>query len=437
VSNYFISGTDLKQLHDQSFTLRNSSGELAHFRIPKPAIGWPRTGLEAYGLLVDCKHPSRGDVPSFLKIFKMEIPHRSGRSAFLIKTGLAKHHPWLFQGMPYVAMDGFTVNGLRIVGHIAQQIRGAQGGSAEDLGRLRNNNAWNPPKSDRKRAAGHLCCAVAGLEDLGLIHGDLASRNVVIGAAPDGKVAAVLCDFDGFYHPSQPLLPMQHNNTPCRPIGSSGYQYPEVVESLAANNPDISIRTDRFALGVLVCELMIWDGSVTQELDREELLTNEIIQKRDLSLLPDTIRRKWKEGFDLLQDALKARDIAGMPSPEAWLDLLKGVELPTIPFSGRPYVKIYRRKGPPQLVKEVRLLKPQGSFAPVHPDLRPVEFSAPTASLQLQVQWTFPIFLRRNGKVSNLGKGPRKVALQPGDIVTSNQWELEIFDGSQQPSTVP
>lgn len=437
MSKYFISGTDLKQLHDQSFTLRSLSGALANFRIPKPGNGWPRTGLEAYGLLIECQHPSRGSVPSFLKIFKMEVPHRSSRSSFLIKTGLARHHPWLFQGMPYVAMDGFTINGLRIVGHIAQQIRGANGSSAEDLGRLRSNNLWNPSKSERKRAAGHLCCAIAALEDLGMVHGDLSSRNVVIGAAPDGKVAAILCDFDGFYHPSQLLLPMQHNNTPCRPIGSPGYQYPELVEGLAANKSDVSVRTDRFALGVLVCELMVWDDSVTRELDREELLTNEIIQKRDLALLSNKVRRKWKEGFDLFQDALKAKDFNSMPSPETWLDLIKGVVLPTIPFTGRPYVKVYRRTGPPQLVKEVRLRKPRGSFAPVHPDLRPLEFLAPPAALHLQVQWALPIFLRRDGKVSNIGKGPRKITLQPGDVLTSNQWELEILDDSHLPQTVP
>jgi serine/threonine protein kinase len=432
VNDYFISGSDLKLLYNQFFRLRNLSGQEAEFSIPQPAPGWPRTGLEAYGLLVDCKHPSRGNVPSFLKIFKMEIPYRAKRSEYLIKTGLARHHPWLFQGMPYVAMDGFTINGIRVVGHIAQQIRGNNGFTAEDLSRLRNNNSWKPTQTERKRAAGHLCCAVAALEELEIVHGDISSRNVIIGAAPDGKVAAILCDYDGFYQPKQPLLPLQYNNTPCRPIGSAGYQYPQVVADLTANKADVAVKTDRFALAVLACELMVWDESVTQELGREELLTNEIIQKCDLTPLPVKIRNKWKEGFDLLQDALRAKDIAEMPSPAAWLDILKGLPSITVPFTGRPQVNVSRRKGSPVLIGKVNLVNPHGSFAPLHPDLRALEFSAPPAALHLKIQWGFPVLLRRNGRLTSLGNGPRTLSLQPGDVVTSNQWEFEVLD-SQHP----
>jgi hypothetical protein len=173
---------------------------------------------------------------------------------------------------------------------------------------------------------------------------------------------------------------------------------------------------------------MIWDESVTKELGREELLDNEIIRGRDLAKLSSKITQKWKEGSDLLQDALKAKKITDLPSPDAWLDLISGLQAPVAPFIGRPLVNVYRRRGAREFVKRVKLGNVKGSFAPVNPDLRALEFLAPSGGLTLDVQWGFPVFLRRNERLTSLGKGPRKLMLQPGDVVTSNQWELEILD---------
>lgn len=431
MNNYFITASDLKVLYGQTFNLKNLQGEESRFHIPHPGNGWPRSGLEAYGLLVECQHPSRGSVPSFLKIFRLDLPNRSVRTAHLIHLGLAKHHPWLFQGMPYVAMKHFRINGLSVVGHIAQQIRGLNGTAAEDFARLRSLQGWKATPEERTRVAGHLCCAVAALEQLSLVHGDLSSRNVMIGAAQDGEIAAILCDFDGFYHPSQPLLPREHNNIPCRPMGALGYQYPHLLAELANGASDPFVRTDRFALAVLVCELMVWDNTVACELDREELLSDEIIRKRDLALLPAQVRWKWKDGFDLLQDALNARDIAEFPSPETWLHLLLGK-----PFVGRPQIKIYRRKGRRELLREVRLGSAQGDLSPAHRTLSDVKFYvSPTTSgfeCRLEFVWNAPVFLRRRGgRPQDVGKGPTSLTVQPGDIVNSNQWEFEIIDSAQ------
>ena len=431
MNSYFMTASDLKKLYGQKFKLKNQQGEEARFRIPPPGDGWPRSGLEAYGLLVECEHSSRGLVPSFLKVFRLDLPNRSERTAYLIRLGLAKHHPWLFQGMPYVAMKHFSINGVKVVGHIAQQIRGLNGTAAEDFSRLRSLDDWKASPEERTRVAGHLCCSVAALEKLSLVHGDLSARNVMIGGAQDGKIAAILCDFDGFYQPAQLMLPLEYNHTPCRPMGSPGYQYPHLLQELANGASDPSVRTDRFALAVLVCELMVWDAAVARDVDREELLSDEIIRKRDLALLPTQVRRKWKDGFDLLQAALATKDPGDFPSPEIWLELLLGKR-----FIGRPQVKVYRRKGRRELLREVRLGSDQGDFSPAHPTLADIKFRvSPTTSgfeCALEIKWSFPVLLRRRGgRLQDAGKGPVIVAVQPGDLVNSNQWEFEILDSAK------
>src|ERR1043165_4735310 len=125
MSNYSIVAHDLKKLPGQSFQIANkTSGGKIKFNILTPEPGWPRTGLEAYVMAVNCDHPTRGPIPSILKIFKQNIPERAQRTRFLIDLGLAKHHPWLFQGMPYASIRQMVVNGVQIVGHIAQHILG-------------------------------------------------------------------------------------------------------------------------------------------------------------------------------------------------------------------------------------------------------------------------------------------------------------------------
>lgn len=435
MSNYSIAGIDLKKLYNQSFqiTNKNSSGKIK-FNIPLPAEGWPRTGLEAYVVTVNCNHPSRGQVPSILKIFKQNIGERAQRTRFLIDLGLAKHHPWLFQGMPYAAIKLMPVNGVQIVGHIAQHILGKNRGPSEDVFRLRQSGEWTYPWDLRKRLAGHLCCSVFALELLGVVHGDISGRNLVIGAAPDGFPAAILCDYDGFFHTLQPLLPSKYDGIPCRPLGSPGYQYPGLLEDLAANKPNIYVESDRFALAALVCEIMIWSDAVAKKLGRETLLDDNIVRSRNLSKIPADVRKLWKDGFDVLENAIRANTLKAMPGPANWMQAL-GVSVdpevlqPQITFKHRPHIEIRRRRGTlVNKIQHIRLQTQSGDLKKVAPELAQIEFSAPPSSLTLHIKWKAPIFLRRNGKLVELGMGPSKVPVQPTDVVVSNHWELEVFD---------
>jgi hypothetical protein len=435
MSNYSIAGTDLKKLYDQSFQITNKgSGGKIKFSIPKPIQGWPRTGLEAYVIAVSCNHPSKGQVDSILKIFKQNIPERAQRTRFLIDLGLARHHPWLFQGMPYAAIKQMPVNGVQIVGHIAQHILGKHNGPSEDVFRLRQRGDWKYPSDVRKRLAGHLCCSIFALELLGVVHGDITAKNLVIGAAPDGNPAAILCDYDGFYHSLQPLLPSEYEGIPCRPLGTPGYQYPKLLEDMAANKPNVYVETDRFALAAMVCEIMIWSKSLEAKLGRETLLEDELVKTRSLSKIPADVRKLWKDGFDLLDTALKAKSFSAMPSPASWMQAL-GVTVdpevlqPQITFKHRPHIEIRKRRGTTvNKIQHTRLLTQSGNFQKVAPELAQIEFSAPNGALTLHIKWKAPIYLRRAGKLLDLGTGPSKVPVQPTDVIVSNHWELEVSD---------
>lgn len=427
---YSISAVDLRQLFGQKFNVPNlaSGGSVVEFYIQNRTPGWPRTGLEAIGLLVDCDHPTRGHVPSFLKIFKADVPERLQRNNFLIKLGLAHHHEWLFTGMPYMAISK-TINGVRIIGHAAQQIRG-KGQVAEDFGRLRVQGRWALDRDTRTRLAGHLCCAIRALEKMDIVHGDISAGNIMIGVDGHNEPAAMLCDFDGFYKPGIAPLPQS-----IRPIGTMGYQYPELLYQRNSRHPDIIVKTDRFAMAVMLCELMVWPNKAEDIEDREQLLTDDMIERRSLDGVPKDLVREWPAGFDLLEHALRAQTIQNMPSPAQWLGALD-VNIgpgPAKSFSGRPLIDLFRRHGSqaPRLVKQVRLDSNNGDFGKVHPkypELQQLQFDVSNRKLKLRLGWNAPVFLRRERELYELGMAPREVEAQPEDVVISNFWELVISD---------
>ncbi len=433
-SPYFITGGDLKKIYGHKFSAKNWDKRDVTFRIPTPVAGWPRGGLEAYGLLVDCEHPDHGTIPSFLKVFKQDVAERGDRNRFLIQLGLAKHHPWLFHGMPYLSFRG-KVNGVPIVAHAARRV-GMNSSQSEDMAHLRDRGQWSFARDVRRRLAGHLCCAVAALEQLDFVHSDLSPRNIVVTTAPDGEPAAVLCDYDGFAHPKQSMLPMK-----LRPLGTPGYQSPEIVACLDRDEPDIRIESDRFALGALACEIMVWQPTTADELNRAEMLTPDLVRKRDVGGVPKTLRQRWPEGFDLLQRALAARSKIDLPSPVDWLQAL-GVHLPagllpTKPLTGTPRVAIRRRVGHPARIteiREVRLRSDGGTFGnvdPNHGELSSVEFVRRQDTLALKFGWKHPVILTRAGQPTLTVTAPCTVQVQAGDRLNSAFFEFDIHQDPQ------
>ncbi|WP_169055207.1 protein kinase [Azospirillum sp. TSH100] len=441
MTNYSFSASNLKKIYGQKFYANNmAGGGNITFSIHNESNARPRTGLEAYGILVSCHHPSLGDLPSFLKIFKVDIPERRERTEFLIQSGLTKSHEWLFQGVPYAWLPGSTINSHTIIGHVALQIGGRFGGCAEDFSRLKEQGAWNgtyDPKL-RKTFAAQLCCAVAALESMQIVHGDLSAANIMIGPGPKGERVCSLCDFDGFYHPSIQPLPRTVGGIACRPLGTTGYQYPEILNRIAADpgakDGSILVQTDRFALGAIICELMTWSPDAEALLDRHELLTPEMVRAQSISELPDRIVQLWPKGFRLLERALKAGSIADMPSPEDWLEALGiGVRLHK-EFQNRPFFEFHKRSGTrTKLVQKVQLsMSDTGNFASVSSELSEIGYQFSGKKLLLKVGWGHPLFLIQDGRSHSLGDGPQDVPLNPADSLISNFWEIRAFDG--QPS---
>ncbi len=428
--DYMMNATLLQDLYGQELKIRRrDSGELVRFEIQSYVTGQverPRVGLEGYGLNVNCYHPQKGKIASFLKVFKYDVPERRQRSRFLYQLGLAKHHDWLFKGLPYAILPMTRINNVHIVGHIAQRILDDQGQQAPNLKELLEGERWNYSTKQRRRFCGEICCAVVTLEGLSMIHGDISLGNVLIGTNPKtGKAVATLCDFDAFYHPTQSLLPLKYRRRPTRPAGALGFQYPALLEQIEGNDPDVCVRTDRFALGVAVCQMMVWDNKLSDQLKREELLTTEIIKARDLGRLPGDLRDRWPVGFGMLQSALEAKNIDEIPGPRQWLEAVGGPP-PPVPVihtrKRRPKARGARYLEPPL----ARLKSASGTLGAVHAELGPVSFERRGQDVLLSFAWEAPVLKKSFGGIYRQLDQMEQVKIQPGESITSNGWELEV-----------
>jgi serine/threonine protein kinase len=437
--SYFFTAKDLQGLYGQNFSITNSTTRSAEtVEIQRKEIFPARAGLEGYGIRALHRHATRGNVHTFLKIFQKDVPQRHGRSQFLVKMGLAKHHEWIFQGVPYAWLNRRKVNGIEIVGHLTKFIGLQYGAPAEDLMVLKDDGKWHSySNAERRSLAIHLALAICGLEKLSLVHGDLSPGNVMIGPGPNETDVCCLCDFDGFQHPSVSRLPRKIDGIPTRPLGSEGYQYPELVERIGAdkNNDDetIIVETDRFALGVLICEMMVWSPSVMRALGRAELLDKRIILSRRLSGIPEEVGAMFPKGFALLESALRAGSCSSMPTPEDWLNCL-GQAL-VARFQSAPMILFYRGQGPEKELHRRAVLssKPSGSFGMVHSDLADIAFNRDSQNqVTLSINGGVPGALKRCGQQRGLTTHDRaSLKMAPGDVLHIGGWEIEFMDSAE------
>jgi serine/threonine protein kinase len=436
---YEIKAVDLWKLYGQAFSVYNQKTKHdERLEIAQKDVFLARDGLEAYGLRLMHHHSQLGDIHAFLKIFKADLPQRRERSEFLISLGLAGQHEWVFQGVPYGWFGRKQINGVEVIGHATKFIGLQYGAPAEEFFILKDSGDWDGYAADERRAfACHLASAVDALERMQFTHGDLSHRNIMIGPGPGGRRVCCLCDFDGFAHPKVPLLPRQHNGQPVRPLGAEGYQYPELLARIAAdarNSDDrVYVETDRFALGVLACEMVAWTNDLPQRLKREQLLSDEMISKRSLRSLPDDVKQRFTAGFNLLERALQAGSCADMPSPRDWLEALG---LPSIvqnvSFQGEPFLQVFDRKKHRRLVSRARLnTKNSGDFGALQTDLRIVSYRRTDDNkVNIAIAGPLPAALRRAGRTQSISADGRKdLAVQPGDVIIIGDWEL-LFEDS-------
>ena len=432
--SYFVSARELSGLYGQSIAVQNiGTGKRETIEIAPRKLFLMRSGAEAYGFRADHHHTSLGRIAAFFKIFKLDVPERRERSEFLISLGLAKLHPWLFQGAPYGWFPRTRIAGVEVIGHLTKFVGLQFGAPAEDLSVLMSDTDWGATDFDLRRAyVAHLASAVAALERSRIVHGDLSRGNVMIGPGPDGRPVCCLCDFDGFSHPAVPPLPRLIGADGVRPLGSEGYQYPDLVERIdadaAGTDEAVIVETDRFALAVLACEMMVWSDKLKEALGRGQLLTGEIVRSRSLAALPALASNPFPGGFALLERALTAGAAEAMPGPGEWLSALGLAGPPARRFALPPRIEVLCRDTHWQRfgIAELGALR-EGDFGAVHSELAPIRFKrSDSAGLRLDIRCRAPVALQRDGRREAIAPAER-IRIQPGDVIHYDRWQL-VFD---------
>jgi len=433
--SYTVNAARLAQVYGSSLQIKTRDGSDATIRIPTQPSGWPRRGTEAYGLKTELEvvrphGPER--IPAFLKLFMTEVKERETRTRLLIAMELARRSHF-FHGIPFGWLGNFTINGVALIAHFTRMIHGPYDGGPEDFGRLRSNGRWKTIDADHRRRFGaELAAAVAGLERAGIVHGDISPGNTLIGQN-SGKDICILCDYDGYFSKRVPRLPRKDGRLPCRPLGSPGYQYPDLISAIEAdpqNDADIWVQTDRFALGVAICEMMVWSDGVEQILataGRGELLPKDLIMSRDVSRLPTAVTDAFPEGFKLLEKAMRAGSPAAMPSPEDWLRVLGFDE--AAEYKGRPLITLFRRRGNGRMRHGAfRLSNPSGDLGRADSQLAGIKFQFDAQKLELEFAPAAPVRRRREGKLADIAAGGGAVSANPGDIYYVGDWGFEVAD---------
>jgi hypothetical protein len=438
-----ITAAKLKQIYGASLLIKVRDGSEAIIRIPQQPTGWPRGGAEAYGLRTELEinRPSgKETIPAFLKLFKIEVKERENRTRLLIDMELAKKSHF-FHGIPFGWLGRFNINGVELNAHFTRMIAGPYNGGPEDFGRLRVNGRWTGVGAGhRRRFAAELAAAVAGLERANLVHGDISPGNVLIGQSSKGQDICILCDYDGYASKWVPRLPRKDGSFHIRPMGTFGYQYPSLIAALEADShsdADLWVETDRFALGVVLCEMLVWSDDVDQLMQAEgrgQLLTSELITSRDLSRLPTRVIDAFPQGFMLLDKALHANGPTAMPSPEDWLRVLGFEE--AVEYKGRPLIALFQRVGNGRTkLGAFRLMNPSGDFGKAAPQLAGIKYAFEERKLELQFATAPRVRRRREGRLADIAAGGATVSANPGDIYYMGEWELEIAD--QVPAAPP
>lgn len=433
------------ELAGKEFSVSNAAnGSKVQFQFPTTFQGWPRRGGEGIVSPIICKHPEKGDIPSIIKLFDSVLPDRATRQSHLVRFGLAGKHDWLYEGVPYAWVD-MTVAGHRIYGHVAKHV--CYNRKGDDFRIVRDTPEINDFTEENRRAmAGQLCNAIVGLERLKIVHSDLSPANIVIGKQSDDDVHCVLIDYDGFFSPNVPKLPRQYNGKQLRMLGSPGYQHPSLVRQIQTDNgkdDTLFVANDRFALGVLCFELMVWTEQVSKSLVGRPQLIDEDELANSRLVIPDAVKPVWPEGLKLLEESVAAPDVNSLPSPEDWLRALGflGADWRSLrkEWATTTFLKIYRRRGN-QAPERHQLIhfegkSGQGDFKKVDARLSDVVYTYKNESgrctgFSVKVKSSNPVLIKRDGITKNLGVRPDEIEIGPGDQLLTDDWIFEFQDAS-------
>jgi len=275
----------------------------------------------------------------------------------------------------------------------------------------------------------------------------LSIRNVVVGLnQSNSKLNTIAIDFDGFGHPSVPPLPRKLGETTIRTFGHPGFRHPDNIRAVLADTSEkddsIMIMNDRFSLAALCCEIMSWSDRLGANLNRTTLLSEEDLRDRKL-VVPDQLRVDWKEGYDLLEEAINETQDK-LPNPERWLKALGfiggGRASVSNSWASTAILHISKQSGnnPRRLVQTATFTNPNGgsgTFGAIDKVLSKITYKysmdrVKIGNYKLKFSWRYPVILDRDGEHINLGECKDEIEIGPKDIIRSNGWVFEFVDGS-------
>ncbi len=172
------------------------------------------------------------------------------------------------------------------------------------------------PLDARLALACELANVIHTLEKSECSHRDLSSGNVFVNLK--GNQIALI-DFDGVYHDS---LARPSSTT----AGTEGY-IPSFVWK--GENPDVTNTytacADRFALAVLVAELIVMDRDSPLFGDGGLLDQSDIRARRGKSInhLTERLNKSYRPFTPLFEKTLNAKSFEGCPTPRDWINACK------------------------------------------------------------------------------------------------------------------
>lgn len=301
-----IPASTLKKLrgrpHDLGSHELEFAGDIPGWKIPM------QTGGEGFATPIRLR--AKGgpwNSPIVLKVFHHECVERRQRSEFLCALGLSNLElpSNAFEAAPtlpfYRVFHDDEHGAIPMEGYLAPLISG------ETFGDLLGAMSWDPALSARLSLARQLCMAVEVLEGGGLVHGDLAPNNLMIVGYDSPRPELRLIDFDGFFHPEVPLVPIMAGRT----WGTEGYR----ARKFKFGAAQAVTTSDRLAMAVLVMEIITRHHA--DDLESGLFIRQEAIDQGELDLDP-AIGARWPAGWELLRRAVVTEDPANAPSPRSW-----------------------------------------------------------------------------------------------------------------------
>ncbi len=305
-----------------------------------PAYVWGLNGADA--------------IASFFKIFKgagdPSVDRiRYQRARVLANADLRRHPMPVFKAAPYAWLEG-AFEGQDVSGHLSPEAAG------QSLESIRENHSLRP--EERVNLAEQLAYFVRVIESAKLAHADLAPQNLFVSA--DYRTLTAL-DYDGFFHPDVRPLPYG-----VRTIGSDGYRHP----AMQLDDEMAVLKSDRFAMAVLIVEIVALELADYSKLGRSTLFDQERLSSGDFAL-PEELElyRRVPVLASLLDQALRSPSPEQGPSPEQWLAALQNKEAPaiisrpTVP-QGQPLLVV--RDGPDGLLESAHVGHEKGSLEGLH-----------------------------------------------------------------------